>query len=559
MKGLTYKGGVQHTYRVKAKNIKGGKEMKNVKKLFALFFVLGLLFIFTACGGGDETTDSEASDSGDDANDTEEVVEGGELNIAINAQPPSLDPQTTTATAARDTARMMFESLVVLNADHEPVPFLAEEIDNEDNQHFTFHLREGVMFHNGEEMKADDVVASMNRWKENENKAKKIIGDAEFKEEDEYTVTLELEEPSSLIMGLLATPGQFGAIMPKEVNEEAGPDGVTEYIGTGPYEFEEWQQDNYIHFTKFEDYQPVEEESDGLSGKKEAFLDDIYFYISEDASTRQAGLQSGEYDLAYQLPFDSYQQLMETDDLKVEPSLAGDMILQYNSREGLMSDPKMRQAINAALDIDEILAASLVEPEIYESEATLMESENVQWATNAGEEAYNQNDQEKAKELLEEAGYDGETVKIVSTRDYQHYYDSSVVIKEQLENIGMEVDLEVYDWPTLTELVEEDDKWHMRVNGFTFKPDPTQILYLDSDYAGVAEDDKLDSFVDAIEAAETEEEAQAEWEDLQTHIWTEFLPATKLGTYSHLYVMSEDVDGFVYSNGGIFWNISVNK
>src|SRR5699024_3181399 len=282
--------------------------MKRMKRFmfFSLMF-LGI-FIIAGCGSDDENGGSSG----------EEGSSGGELNIAINAQPPSLDPQISTATATRDTARLMFESLMVLNADFEPVPFLAEDVETEDNQHFTFTLREGVTFHNGDEMKAEDVVASMNRWKELSNKGKEIIGDSEFVEVDEYTVEIELSDPSPLFLTVIATPGQFPAIMPKDINEEAGPDGVTEYVGTGPFEFEDWQQDNYIHFTKFDDYAIVDEEMDGLAGKKEALVDDVYFYIAPDASTRQAGIQSGEYDIAYQLPFDSYQQLLSTD-LQVSP------------------------------------------------------------------------------------------------------------------------------------------------------------------------------------------------------------------------------------------------
>lgn len=528
--------------------------MSTFKKSLTLFVLLLLSAVIIGCS--DDSSETSGSNGDSDGGSSE--ASGGELRIAINAQPPSLDPHIQTATATRDTARLVFESLVVLNADFEPVPFLAEEIDNEDNQSFTFHLKEGVKFHNGEEMKAEDVVASMNRWKENNNKARRIIADSDFEVVDDYTVSLELSEPSSLIMGVLATPGDFAAIMPKDIVEGAGPDGITEYIGTGPFEFVEWQQDNYIHFKKFADYVPSEEPSDGLAGKKEALVDDVYFYIAEDASTRLAGIQSGEYDIAYQLPFDSYEQLLDDPNVKVDPSLAGDMVLQYNMREGLMSDIKMRQAINAALNMDEILQASLVQPELYRANSGYMEDENVQWATDVGDKYYNQNDPEKAKQLLEEAGYDGEEVKLVSTRDYQHYYDSSVVIKEQLENIGMNVSLEVYDWPTLTELVQDPSQWHMRVNGYTFKPDPTQLLFIDSDYAGVAQDDNVDELLKAIEVAETEEESRAHWEELQEYLWSDFLSGTKLGSYSHLYVLGENVEGFVYSSGGQFWNVSVN-
>lgn len=535
---------------------------------FARKLLLGLLLLFviafiTACASEEAGTDSDTSTSTEADTETkdeanEETTSGGVLKVAINAQPPSMDPSVSTATATRDVARLVFESLLVLNDNYEPVPFLAEKVDVEDNKKFTFHLRKGVKFHNGDEMKAEDVVASMNRWKESESKAKQVIGDSEFVEVDEYTVELELAEPSSLALGIMATAGQFGAIMPKEINEAAGPEGVMEYIGTGPFEFVEWKQDHYIHLKKFDDYQPLDEPVDGLAGKREALVDEIYFYITPDSSTRLAGIQSGEYDIAYQLPFNNYQQLLETD-LQVEPSLAGDMILQYNTREGLMANKTLRHAVNAALNIDDILTASLVEPELYQSGPNLMEENNVQWYTTAGEENYNVNDPELAKQLLEEAGYNGEPVKIVTTRDYQHYYDSSVVIQQQLEQIGMNVELEVYDWPTLTELVKDDSAWHLRVNGFTFKPDPTQLLYLDPSYSGVSEDARIKEGMKAIETAETEEEARAAWEELQEYIWTDLLPMTKLGSYSHLYVLGEDVKGFKYSNGSVYWNVSVGQ
>lgn len=533
--------------------------MKFKKSFFLLLVLLGLALVIAACNGDDDGEADGETEDGAESNGTGDVQTGGTLNIALNAQPPTLDPHMSTATATRDTSRLVFESLMVLNSSYEPVPFLAEELENEDNRIFTFHLREGILFHNGEEMTAEDVVASMNRWKDLDPRAQKYLGeDSVFEEVDDYTVVLELDNPTPLALGVIARNGQHAGIMPKELVDSSGPDGITEYIGTGPFEFAEWAQDNYIHFQKFDDYQPLDEEPDGLGGRREALVDEIYFYIAPDSSTRLAGIQSGEYDLAYQLPFDSYQQLMATD-LQVEPSLAGNMVIQYNSADGMFADPLMRQAVNAALNIDEILEASLVESDIYTSGPEHMEAENLQWATNAGEAYYNQNDEELAKRLLEEAGYNGEEVKIVTTRDYQHYYDSSVVIQQQLEGLGMNVALEVYDWPSLTELVQDETAWHMRVNGYTFTPDPTQILYLNPETPGIGHDDHAVSLMKEIEEAETPEEASAKWEEMQEYIWSDWLPVTKLGSYSHLYVMADYVDGFVYAHGGNFWNISVNK
>src|SRR5690625_2223127 len=130
------------------------------------------------------------------------------------------------------------------------------------------------------------------------------FGETQFKEEDDYTVTVEVEEPTILDIYVLADMTQFAAIMPKDIIENAGTDGVEEIVGTGPYFLEEWQQDHYIHLKKFIDYKSRTESSDGLSGEKKAFLDDIYFHILTDSSTRIAGLQSGEYDLAVDVPHD---------------------------------------------------------------------------------------------------------------------------------------------------------------------------------------------------------------------------------------------------------------
>src|SRR5699024_799889 len=102
---------------------------------------------------------------------------------------------------------------------------------------------------------------------------------------------------------------RYAAVMPKEVVDSAGAVGVSEFIGTGPFQFAEWKQDQYIHLTKYEDYEPVDLPADGASGKKEALVDDLYFDIVTDASTQVAGIQTGEYDIILDLPNEHYEQV----------------------------------------------------------------------------------------------------------------------------------------------------------------------------------------------------------------------------------------------------------
>src|SRR5690625_748070 len=106
--------------------------------------MLFALVLFTSCSSEEMSGEEEQADPDTTTNEvgedsTEIGEDSSELKIAINAQPPSMDPQMTTATATRDVARLVFESLLVLNEDFEPVPFLAEKVDVENNQTFTFH------------------------------------------------------------------------------------------------------------------------------------------------------------------------------------------------------------------------------------------------------------------------------------------------------------------------------------------------------------------------------------------------------------------------------------
>ncbi|RKJ18752.1 ABC transporter substrate-binding protein, partial [Butyricicoccus sp. 1XD8-22] len=125
----------------------------------------------------------------------------------------------------------IFEFFVTFNERYEPVPMLAESIDiSEDGKTYTFNLRKGVKFHNGDEMKAKDVVASMERWKEYSSSARATLVDPRFEEVDEYTVKLTVTEPTTLVLGAIANTSHLAGIMPKEIVDAATESGVSEYI-----------------------------------------------------------------------------------------------------------------------------------------------------------------------------------------------------------------------------------------------------------------------------------------------------------------------------------------
>ncbi len=514
------------------------------------FIIVLLMLLMAGCSSGTS-----------DVNTDERSSKGEVLRVALVTEPPTLDQPMSTASVTRDTARLMFETLLTTDSNYQAVPMLAESIDtSEDGKMYTFHLRKGVKFHNGEEMVAEDVVASMERWMKISSITGAVLEGAKFEAKDKYTVTLQITQPSLLTLDSLATAKVAAAIMPKEVVEAATPEGgVAEYIGTGPYKFVEWKQGQYIQFTKFDDYQPVEAEADGLAGKKEALVDDIHFYIVSDAATRLAGLRTGEYDFAYTIPFDNFDQLKNEKDLYPVFDTYGEMQLLYNENEGLASNVKMRQAINAVLDSDMIMLTSFADDDLYWLQAGYMTDKVRNWASDAGSEFYNQKDPEKAKKLLAETGYNNEEFRIITTRDYPHFYNAAVVIQEQLKEIGVNVKLEFYDTPTLLEKQKNTGVWDAVVTGSSTVTTPSQLLSLSPSFAGGMHDPTITGLLQSIEMAENPEDAKKLWDELQGNAWKEHVPITVLGGYNNLFGASSRVKGITTLSGPIYWNTKIEK
>lgn len=480
------------------------------------------------------------------------------FNIALNAQPPHLDAPRTAATATRDVSRLIFETLVTLDSNYQIQPMLAESFETEDNKTFTFHLREDVIFHNGENFTADDAIASMNRWMESSQILGEIFLDAVWDKIDDYTIQLTLKEPSALALDMMASPKEFAAIMPKDIVESATAEGVNEYIGTGPYELVEWKQDQYIHLKAFAQYEPINIEPDGLSGKKEALVENIYFHIVNDPSTRVVGLQTGEYDFAYMLPYDNYEQIQADENLDTYLMPSGSMILQYNKGENhITSNFAVRQAINTAIDKEALMLAAFPSENSFHVQSSYMEKEITNWYSEAGSEFHNLNDPELAKEILGQSGYNGEEVRVIASRDYDHHYNMGVVLHEELTNIGINSVLEVYDWPTTNKVVLEDDTFEIFVVSLSTVSTPLQFLSLSTTWAGGVDDEYVLRELNNIQTSNTLEEAQKTWDNLQHYLWERYLPASVIGTYSDFFAANHKVEGITMTAGPIFWNVIV--
>lgn len=519
------------------------------RKIGILLAVLTLVLALFGCSREANQT-SQISDEG-------EETSGGELQVAINAQPPTIDPHMSSVSMTSTVARHMIEPLVTINSNYEAVPMLAKSWEiSKDGKTYTFQLREGVKFHNGKEMTAEDVVASMRRWQEKSPIAQTILEGATFEAKDNYTVELQVAKPSVFVIYALAGMYQFAGIMPKELVEAATETGVEEYIGTGPFKFVDWKQDQYIHLAKYEDYQPVDSPADGLGGKKEALVEDLYFQFVVDSSTRLAGLLAGQYDIGYAYEYDMLEQLENNPSLNVYNPFFGPLALLFNKNQGLFSDIKMRQAVNAALDTEKIAKASLGDK--YRLDSSYATKELPNWYSEAGGELYNNPDPEKAKRLLEEAGYNGETIRLITSRDYSYVYDSATAIKEQLSKVGMKVELEVYDFATVMARFFDPKKWEIFSIGFAMRTTPLEQEWFNSRYATGPLDEKSQELLQELSTSTSQEEAKKLWDELQEYSW-EFLPIIKIADYSRISASTDKVKGLTILDGPILWNTKVEE
>lgn len=480
-----------------------------------------------------------------------------ELKIALTTQPPTLDTHLTSATLTTDIGRNIFETLVTLNSSYQPVLMLAESIDlSDDDLKYTFHLRENVMFHNGDVMEAEDVVASMNRWLEKSPSGRSMKG-ANFVEEDPLTVSLILEEPISDVLDMLADRVQFPAIMPKEVIESEKAEGVTEYIGTGPFQFKEWRQDQYILLEKFAQYSPQDAPTDGFSGKKEVFIDAVRFLFVPDHSTRIAGLSSGEYHIVSETPNEYYEEFLNDPNFNTYTYQYGSLFVVYNKKQGLAANQIFRKALNAAIHSEDMMKAGYVFEDLYDIDSSYMPESRVDWYSQNGSEYYNQANLDLAKELLEEVGYQGEPITLLSSRDYEYIYHAAVVLKETLEQIGVNVNLELYDWPTVLDRRQEEDLWDIHIGAAPTPVTPTNLLFLNYNWVGWPEDPKMSSLLSQIKSSKERTEAQTYWHELQGYLWEEYLPISLLGQYKKVIVTAKSIEDFSEFEGGILWNVKL--
>src|SRR5881409_200924 len=473
---------------------------------------------------------------------------GGVLKVGNLGEPPTLDAHWTTATITEVLTNHIYEGLYSLDAKSQPIPMLAESMPavSKDGITYTFKLRQGVKFHNGKEMTSADVVASLNRWGAQSTYGKTLYARvAEVRAVDKYTVEMKVKEKTAIVVISLAIPNNAAAIYPQEIAEKFKPaEKATEWIGTGPFKLVEWKPDRHIKMVRFEDYQPRKEPASGYGGRKVVHVNELLWIPVPDAATRVAQIETGELDFADDLDLNAYDRLKKTSG--VRPIVAKPyywLVAVFNKKEGLMTNQKLRQAWQAALDIEPIMkTVAGGKPEFYRMDSSLAFQE-LPWHTKIAGLPWNEHNKEKAKRLLKEAGYTGTPVRFMTTQEYKWMYDFALVTKQQLEEVGFKVDLQVMDWSTLGQRRIQPKEYVVFTTGMGNFFDPTHHIYLTPTWPGWTEDEQIATLMAQL-ARETELKKRQELWTQMTKLFYEKVPVARYGDLFGLRALRTTVKGF---------------
>ncbi len=522
----------------------------NVKKYAALMIGVGLL---AACAGEPEEGLNNGNNGEEPSNNNEapeaegERIEEDYLQVGVASDPVALDPHGANENVSNSINATIYDRLVFMNEDLELEPWLAESYEQVEDTVWEFEIREGVTFHDGEELDAEIVKMNFDRILD-EDIASPVSFIFSMIEEvevvDEYTVRMHTDAPFAALPSHLAHPGG-GIVSPNMIEAsyeelEAGgnPFDVAdeEAAGTGYFQLEDYVSGDYVTLARNDDY-----------WEEPANVEGVSFQVVPESLTRIGELETGGLDVIYPVNPQDMQRLEEAEGVGTyEQNSVRMAYLGFNTEAEPFDDADVRRAIYMALNKEDIVEGVLDGAGIT-AEGPLA-PDVFGYSDSIEAPAY---DPEQAQQLLEEAGYgDGLEVTLV-TNDDRENEDAAALIQAQLSQIGVDVSIESYEQGTYLELAGQGDTELFLGSWGTVTLDADYGMYAlyHSSNAGTSgnrafyENDEIDALLTEARQESDEDARFALYEEAQ-EILADELP------YGYLYYpdlvtgLSDDVEGY---------------
>lgn len=413
--------------------------------------------------GNNNQNNSPASDNEDSGDDDKRLV------VAVDKSPSNLDPGYTTALSSYKIINNTNDRLFTVTKDLEVVPELAKEIQWADDGSFvTIPIEEGVTFHDGSDLTASDIIYTFERlMKEETSHTSNLSAVEEMEADGDHTVVLHLSEPLQSLTTYLANFGMD--IVPEDAKTE---DLKSKPMGSGPYKFEEWVQDDHVTLTKFEDYWGDEQ-----------YYDEVVLRLVSEGQVRVTEIQSGNVEFlgVNAVPTEQVEQLQDAESIKVDsvPSVdyrhfSINCSTDFNPDNPLADENggvKFRQAIAEAMDYNAMLEGGWQD---YVSKRQAPLTPSNPWYLDYAPYSYEPN-LEKAQQLLDESGVETPTEILIRGGSFPRYENVTAVLQQNLKPLDINLNIELYEWGTFLNYLRPG-KYDMAVWGWTDWADPDAYL-----------------------------------------------------------------------------------
>lgn len=493
------------------------------------------------------------------------------LRVVPHADLKTLDPVAASIVITRMHGLMIYETLFAWDQELRPHPQMVETFStSQDGLAWTFTLRPGLKFHDGQPVTTRDVIASLKRWMARDTIGGKL-GEftAGMEATDERTFVLRLKRPMSLVpFALGSAVGQIPAIM-RESDAASDPNKpVTETIGSGPFRFNraEWRSGARIVYDKNPDYVPRAEPPNGLAGGRVVKVDRVEWVIMPDPATAAAALQAGEVDIWEQPTQDLVPVVAKNRAIAVGrfSNLANQVMLRPNHLFPPFDNPKARLALAYATDQADLLTAGYGDETWWKRCAAYFVCGSPN-GTEAGTDGYAKPDLARARQLLAEAGYKGETLVLTSSHEIAPIGRMAEVAADALRKVGLNVDVQFSDWGTVTTRQQNRGAvaaggWNLFVttaSGPTMQSPLTNIgtnMACARAWAGWPCDAEAETLRNAVVEAQDETARKAAVEVLHKRL-AEVQPYRVLGQFDQPYARRSNVSGVLTAPVMLFWNV----
>ncbi|WP_409274083.1 ABC transporter substrate-binding protein [Neobacillus sp. SCS-31] len=512
-------------------------------RLFFLVLTVAILALSACSSGSNSASNSSSSDEKSAA--AGKPQDGGTLRVGLSANPKTLDPIKYTGLYESQVMLQVGDTLVVYNKElSEFVPSLATEWSvSDDMKVYNFKLRDDVYFQpgkyqDGRKMTAEDVKYSLERSAK-ESAMNRLRGVENVEVVSDNEIAIHLSEPNAALLAMLTDAGNL--IVPKEEVEGWGDSFGSHLVGTGPFQIKDWKKDSQVKLVRHEKYW----------GEK-PHLDGVNFSIIPEPNTMTNSLRSGDLDIGMDIKGQN-RELVKADanlELQSTPSLAI-TYLDLNNKKGPTADPKVREAIYKATNIEEIVKGV---NKWGGAEKSYMPLPKGSWGYSKDLEKLTPTyDPKEAKKLLAEAGYPkGFKTELYLAEARVPY--GTIFQNQMKENLNIDVEIKVVEWGTYSDTVSKGNA-PMSIGGWTWYPDPYFFLYqlFHTDQIGALGNGKgysnpeVDSLLNRASSETVDQNERAKLYQEALEIIMKDVPRIELETMDATAGVSKKVHGFEVS------------